>query len=73
MTPAEKQAFADEASKAADHPIVQNILDEARDNLSRNHKVSADIVEWQVAKVANVVAQVARAQALGIDPDELRR
>lgn len=65
----DRQAFANEAEKALDHPLVASVIDELLSNLG----VSRESDEFYgIAKVAMYVATVARAQALGIDPDELR-
>ena len=69
MDPAEKQALANEAEKALDHPLVKDAIEEAL----FNHKgKEGDLLWYSFAKVAMYTASVARAQALGIDPDELR-
>jgi hypothetical protein len=69
MTPDEKQEFANEAEKALDHPLVQEVIEELFFNLNINN---AGLPRMGIMKVGMYVATVARAHALGIDPDELR-
>jgi len=64
-----KERFADEASKALDHETVQNVMKEYADNMNF---VLEGLPAYGLQKVAHYAALVARAQALGIDPDELR-
>lgn len=64
-----KQEFADEAEKALQHPLVENVMEEFAGNM--RFKLEG-LPEYGLRKVAAVAAQVARAQALGIDPDTLR-
>lgn len=65
----EKQAFANEAEKALDHPLVIEVMEE----LCFNLRVPFDgLPRYGLRKVALYVATVARAHALGIDPDTLR-
>ncbi len=69
MTPDEKQALANEAEKALSHDLVTN----AREEALRNHGgKEGDLLWCSFAKVAMYTASVSRAQALGINPDELR-
>jgi len=74
MTSDWKQDFANDAEKAFDHPIVKETLDEFIDNMRHNRGVdlSKGLPSVGLNKVKMAVALVARAQALGIDPDLLR-
>ena len=69
MTPDEKQAFANEAEKALAHPLVQNVMTEFMDNIGI---AMEGLPRYGITKVAHYAATVARAQALGIDIEELR-
>ena len=69
MTSDEKQAFANEAEKALDHPLVRDVIEEFADNMGF---ALEGLPFYGIMKVAMYTATVARAQALGIDPDELR-
>jgi len=69
MTTAEKDAFADEAYKALDHPLVERVIDELCGNLRVSNR---GLPRYGIRKVAHYAAIVARAHALGIDPDTLR-
>lgn len=64
-----KQQFANEVDKAIAHPITQEAIDELLFNLrsSRNR-----MEYYGLLKICNVVGHIARAQALGIDPETLR-
>ena len=64
-----KNDHANEASKAVKHPICQAVIEELIDNLGVSHK---GLPAYGIRKVALYAAQVARAQALGFDPDLLR-
>ncbi len=70
MNAIEKQAFADEAEKALDHALVRSVIREFADNMGFELE---GLPKYGIMKVAMYVATVARAQALGIDPDELRQ
>lgn len=64
-----KQLHANAADETLKHPLVQDVMAELRGNLG----VSDDgLPAYGIAKVAHYAAQVARAQALGFDPDLLR-
>ncbi len=63
-----KRVHADEAEKALEHELVKDVIDEQMFNLGTND----DWVRYGFMKVAHYAASVARAQALGIDPDLLR-
>lgn len=64
-----KQAHATAADRTIEHPIVERVMAELRANLGAGDK---GLPAYGIAKVAHVAAQVARAQALGFDPDLLR-
>lgn len=64
-----KQELADEAEKALQHPFVVDAMQEFADNM--RFKLDG-LPSYGLHKVAGLAAQVARAQALGIDPDTLR-
>lgn len=64
-----QQEFAKHADETLQHPIVAGVMAELLDNLG----VSAQgLPAYGLAKVAHYAAQVARAQALGLDPEVLR-
>jgi UDP-N-acetylmuramyl tripeptide synthase len=65
----EKQAFVNEAEQAYKHPLVKSVVQELLFNLRAEGDA---LVSYGIHKVANAVAIVARCQALGIDPEELR-
>jgi hypothetical protein len=65
-----KQQHATEAEKALEHPIVASAIAELRDNLGISE--NSPLPAYGIVKVATYAAQVARAQALGIDPEALR-
>lgn len=64
-----KQRHADESCKALEHPLVVEVMKEFADNMG--FKLEG-LPRYGLKKVAMYAAQVARAQALGIDPDDLR-
>jgi hypothetical protein len=64
-----RQHHANESEKAFSHDLVQGYLDELLRNLGADRK---GLVFYGICKVASAAAQVARAQALGFDPDLLR-
>lgn len=69
MTGEEKQAHADEAEKAWDEPMVQEVLTE----FAWNNKLQREgFTEYGFLKIVSTVAQCARAQALGIPTEALR-
>lgn len=64
-----KQDFANEAEQALTHPLVKEAIDELLGNLG----AKLDGLEhYGITKVAQYAATVARAQAIGLDPDALR-
>lgn len=64
-----KQAIANQAEQATQHPIVQNAVKELLDNL---RLPDGGLARYGIEKVAHYAATVARAQGLGLDPDLLR-
>lgn len=69
-----KQKHANESDKVLNHALVVGVIDELMDNLANNCGVRPGdaLVRYGLTKVAMYAAQVARAQALGFDPDLLR-
>jgi len=68
MKPDWKQQHANDSEKALRHDLVESAIKE----LMMNLKTDSALVRYGIVKVASYVAQVARAQALGFDPDLLR-
>jgi len=64
-----KQHHADEAEKALDNEMVQNVLTEFAGNMGFERD---GLPEFGLMKIVSYVAQVARAEALGFDPYLLR-
>jgi len=64
-----RRVHANGAEKAIRHPLVAYVMDELADNLGVKGQA---LPGYGIAKVANYAAQVARAQALGFDPELLR-
>lgn len=64
-----KQEHADAAERAVYHPLVQDTIREFLRNIGRP---DGKLERYGLLKVASAAAQVARAEALGIDPDTLR-
>lgn len=64
-----RQHHADEAEKAVRHDLVASAIDELLDNLGRT---TDGLARYGLMKVAHYAAQVARAHALGFDPDLCR-
>ena len=69
MTPEDKQRFADDAERAVLHELTQESIDELLRNLGADRE---SLPYYGILKVCNVAAQIARAHALGIDPETLR-
>lgn len=72
-----RQKHANEAEKALKHELVEDVMKEFAENLQRNPDVARE--GWDSAqfrygmmKIGAYVAQVARAEALGFDPELLR-
>ena len=64
-----KLQHANEAEKALEHDLVKYVMEELLDNLGLTGQA---LPAYGVRKVAIYAAQVARAQALGFDPELLR-
>lgn len=64
-----KQAHANAAEHALQHPLVQDVMQEFLHNIGRPNGA---LERYGLTKVASYAAQVARAEALGIDPETLR-
>lgn len=64
-----KQAHANLAEQAIDHPLVVGVMEEFAANMRFELK---GLPAYGLAKVALYAAQVARAQCLGFDPELLR-
>lgn len=60
---------ADEASKSIEHELVEDVIEEFMDNIGLKDK---GLPAYGIRKVALYAAQVARADALGFDPNLLR-
>ncbi len=72
-----KKKHANDSERAIDHYIVKPILEEFEDNLRHNPDVAAKafdsaLFRYGFRKCLSYVAQIARAEALGIDPETLR-
>jgi hypothetical protein len=63
-----KQQHANDAEKALDYDLVKDVIAEQMGNLGTDDK----LVRYGLTKIAMYSASVARAQALGFDPDLLR-
>lgn len=68
-----KKEFANKATEAIKHPLVERVIEEYADNMRNNYQVdlSKGLPSYGLMKVMNALAQVARAQALDIDPQLL--
>lgn len=64
-----KQHHADEASRVLHHELVKSAMQEFAANMGFDLD---GLPAYGLAKIATHAAQVARAQALGFDPDLLR-
>lgn len=69
MTSEDKQAFVNDAEQAVVHPLVLQVMEEFADNMGFELK---GLPKYGLMKVASYTATIARAYALGIDPDVLR-
>jgi hypothetical protein len=69
-----KRHHANEAEKAHEQPLVQSAVEEFIDNMKRNHGVdpSEGLPSYGLHKVLATAMIVARAEALGFDPELLR-
>jgi Rad3-related DNA helicase len=64
-----KQEFANKASKALSHELSERVIDELLLNLNADR---GSLQHYGILKTADTIAQVARAQALDIDPNTLK-
>lgn len=64
-----KTEHANRATDAVQHPLVQQAITECADNMRIDLE---GLPAYGLNKIALYAAQVARAQALGFDPDLLR-
>ena len=64
-----KRAHANASERAIKHPLVQEVMQEFLGNIG---KPNGALERYGLTKVASYAAQVARAEALGIDPESLR-
>lgn len=64
-----KEHHANEAGKALDRGLVQRVLTEFAGNMGFERD---GLPEYGLTKIVLTVAQVARAEALGFDPELLR-
>lgn len=64
-----KKHHANEAEKAVENEMVQNVLTEFAKNMGFERK---GLPEYGLSKIVSYVSQVARAEALGFDPHLLR-
>jgi hypothetical protein len=69
-----KQDHANASEHAFRHPLVESVIEEYLDNLYHNFAVPRGdaFVRYGLKKCMGTMAQVARAEALNIDPDLLR-
>ena len=64
---------ASESGKALETPLVRDVIKEQYGNITQKHGAEPDgLLGYGLAKIAATAAQVARAHALGFDPDLLR-
>ena len=64
-----KDKHAHEASASIKHELVEGVIEEFMDNINLADK---GLPAYGIRKVAHYAAQVARAHALGFDPNLLR-
>lgn len=64
-----KDAHANAASNSIEHPLVEQVIEEFMDNIGL---ADSGLPAYGIRKVALYAAQVARAHALGFDPELLR-
>lgn len=70
MTTADwKNQHANEPSASIKHQLVENVIEEFMDNINLADK---GLPAYGIRKVAHYAAMVARADALGFDPNLLR-
>ncbi len=64
-----KEQHANEASKSTKHELVEGVIEEFMDNIGL---ADTGLPAYGIRKVAHYAAMVARAHALGFDPNLLR-
>lgn len=64
-----KRQHANESNKAVEHDLVQRAFEEFALNMGFE---LTGLPKYGLEKIASIAAQVSRAYALGIDPDDLR-
>lgn len=64
-----KRDHANASEAAIRHPMVLEVMQEFADNMGFKFE---GLPRYGLMKIASYVAQIARAQALGFDPDLLR-
>ncbi len=64
-----KQKHADEASASIKHELVEGVIEEFMDNINL---ADTGLPAYGIRKVAHYAATVARAHALGFEPNLLR-
>ncbi|TFD80728.1 hypothetical protein E3T54_03015 [Cryobacterium sp. Sr8] len=64
-----KDAHANAASESIEHPMVEGVIEEFMGNVGL---ADVGLPAYGIRKVALYAAQVARAHALGFDPELLR-
>ncbi len=69
-----KQHHADEAEKGFEQPLVKSVVEEFVGNVLRNYNVDLGkgLGAYGLHKCMAVAMQIARAEALGFDPELLR-
>lgn len=63
-----RREHANASEHAIKHPLVQDVMQEFLDNIG---KPNGSLERYGLTKCMSYVAQVARAEALGIDPESL--
>lgn len=64
-----KKKHANESERAMEHPLVIRYVESLYEQIEAN---SGPPPKYMLYKTASIAAQVARAQALGFDPELLR-
>lgn len=69
-----KRHHADEAEKGFEKPLVKGVVEEFVENMRRNYGVdlSEGLPSYGLHKCMAAAMQIARAEALGFDPELLR-
>lgn len=67
-----KKKLSEDAGQALNHDLVVGVVDEQIANIAQFGSPPTNLLRHGLLKIALYAAQVARAQALGIDPDLLR-